>query len=69
MKSSGINTEIFKSHSTRHASTSAAYRAGMNIKAIKNSAGWIQKSEAFARFYNRPLQNENNLLEVITNNS
>lgn len=52
---SGINTDIFSAHSTRHAATSAAARRGITIDTIKNSAGWSKKSEVFAKFYNRPL--------------
>ena len=32
LEESGINTTIFKAHSTRHASTSAAARGGTNIE-------------------------------------
>lgn len=52
---SGINTSIFKAHSTRHASTSAASRRGINIDLIRKTAGWSDKSATFARFYNRPV--------------
>lgn len=69
MKASGIDISIFKSHSTRHASTSAVHRAGMNIDSIKNSAGWTKKSEVFAKFYNRPLVDECNFVEYLISNS
>lgn len=52
---SGIDTTIFSAHSTRHASTSAAKRAGVNIDIIRETAGWSVKSQTFARFYNREL--------------
>lgn len=55
LQKSGIDTSIFTSHSVRHASTSAACRAGLNIDLIKNTAGWTQSSSVFATFYNRPL--------------
>lgn len=51
----GIDTELFSSHSTRHASTSAAIRNGINIELIRKTAGWAQESNTFARFYNRPI--------------
>nr|CAI5858009.1 unnamed protein product [Callosobruchus analis] len=38
--------------------TSAAFRAGISIEVIKSMAGWTQKSNMFARFYNRPLSND-----------
>ena len=52
---SGIDTEIFSAHSTRHASTSAACRRGVNIETIRKAASWTQTSNVFARFYNRPV--------------
>lgn len=51
----GIDVSIFKAHSCRHASTSAAQRAGVSLDIIRDSAGWSKNSETFARFYNRPL--------------
>lgn len=51
----GIDISIFTSHSTRHAGSSAAFRAGVNIDEIRKSAGWSQNSSTFAKFYNRPL--------------
>lgn len=53
LTSSGINTNIFCAYSTRHASTSAAKRSGVNIDVIRKTAGWSEKSGTFARFYNR----------------
>lgn len=50
---SGINTDVFSAYSTRHASTSAAKRSGVNIDAIKKAAGWSVKSGTLAKFYNR----------------
>lgn len=52
---SGIDISKFSSHSTRHASTSAANRQGVNIDVIRNTAGWSKESQVFARFYNLPL--------------
>ncbi|KYM94000.1 hypothetical protein ALC62_15389 [Cyphomyrmex costatus] len=52
---SGINTEIFSAHSTRHASTSAAKKKGVSIDVIRKSAGWTKDSSTFARFYDRPI--------------
>lgn len=53
----GIDTNIFKAHSTRHASTSAALRQGVSIDVIRQTAGWTQQSTVFANVYNRPLSN------------
>lgn len=51
----GLDTNIFSAYSTRHASTSAAKRRGVNIDIIRSSAGWSEKSDTFAKFYNRPV--------------
>lgn len=55
LRSAGVDTDIFKAHSTRHASTSAALRNGLSVDSICKAAGWTSKSTTFARFYNRPL--------------
>lgn len=55
----GIYTRIFSGHSTRHASTSAAYSKGLNLETIKKTAGWSEKSEVFAKHYNRPVVKQN----------
>lgn len=55
LSKSGIDTSIFKAHSTRHASTSAAERQGMNIDVIRQTAGWSENSKVFALFYKRPV--------------
>lgn len=54
---SGIDTSTFTAHSTRHASTSAAQRLGVNIDQIMKTAGWSSGSHTFAKFYNRPINN------------
>ncbi|XP_066587638.1 uncharacterized protein [Prorops nasuta] len=51
----GIDTQKFKAHSTRHASTSAAFTKGVDINVIKNTAGWSNTSDMFSKFYNRPV--------------
>lgn len=55
LQKSGIDISSFSTHSTRHASTSKALRAGVNIEVIRNAAGWSQKSNVFVKFYNRPV--------------
>lgn len=55
LKDSGIDTSLFTGYSFRHASTSAAYRSGINIETIRKAAGWSNKSETFVKFYNRPV--------------
>lgn len=51
----GIDSVHFKPHSTRHVSTSAAFRKGVSLDTIQQTAGWTQQSATFAKFYNRPL--------------
>ncbi|CAB0000713.1 unnamed protein product [Nesidiocoris tenuis] len=67
LASSGVDTSQFSPHSTRHATTSAALRRGMSIDQIKSQAGWSQKSETFAKFYNRPLNHSDSILEHVFN--
>ncbi|XP_024879664.1 uncharacterized protein LOC112459668 isoform X1 [Temnothorax curvispinosus] len=55
LQESGIDTDIFSAHSTRHASTSAAKRKGINIDVIRKSAGWTERSATFTKFYDRPI--------------
>ncbi|XP_049866655.1 uncharacterized protein LOC126367268 [Pectinophora gossypiella] len=52
---SGIDTTIFGSHSTRHASTSKAKLAGVSLDVIRRTAGWSVSSSVFARFYNKDI--------------
>ncbi|CAH2217094.1 jg25651 [Pararge aegeria aegeria] len=55
LQESGIDTSLFSAHSTRHASTSAAFRAGISVDVIRKTAGWSDQSAVFANFYNRPI--------------
>lgn len=55
LKAAGIDTNKYSSYSTRHAATSAAYRAGTNIEEIRKRAGWTQTSQVFNIFYNKPI--------------
>ncbi|XP_050311935.1 uncharacterized protein LOC126747394 [Anthonomus grandis grandis] len=66
---SGIDTDIFKSHSVRHATTSAAFRCGLDIDLIRITAGWTEKSTVFNTFYNLPLsKNSADFSKCIINN-
>lgn len=67
---SGIDTTVFSAHSTRHATTSAAQRAGVSLDVIRKTAGWSDQSATFANFYNRPLINDgSNFVNVLFNNT
>lgn len=59
MSKSGIDVNIFSAYSTRHASTFAAKRQGVNIDLIRKTASWSKDSETFARFYDRCVTSEN----------
>lgn len=61
MNDAGIDTAVFKPHSTRGAATSAAY---LFIHEIMSTAGWRSDS-IFAKFYDRPITNESNFAEAI----
>lgn len=58
LKKSGIDVINFKAYSTRHASTSAAHRAGTSIDTIRATAGWSKESEIFFKYYNRPIKDQ-----------
>ena len=68
MKDAGINTSVFKFHSTRGAATSAAKAANVPIHEIMHTAGWRSDS-IFAKFYDRPITNESNFAEAILTSS
>lgn len=57
----GIDANMFSAHSTRHAAASRAHSLGVNIDAIRNTAGWSGNSNTFARFYNRNIVNNEDL--------
>ena len=52
----GIDTSIFKAHSVRGASASAAYERGASLQDILDIADWSTDS-TFRRFYYRPRHN------------
>lgn len=51
---SGIDTSVFKAHSTRSASTSSAKESGLPLTSILETAGW-SNARTFHRFYYRQL--------------
>lgn len=57
LKESGVDTEVFTAYSTRHASTSMAFKAGTSIETIRAAAGWSKESEVFFKYYNRDIKN------------
>lgn len=65
LKETGIK-EHFTAYSVRHAATSAADRLNVPINDILASAGWARTS-TFAKFYNRPLLEEEEEIQHETN--
>lgn len=61
----GVDTSTFSAYSTRHASTSAARSAGVSLDIIRRAAGWTKTSETFARFYNRPINDDSEFARSI----
>ena len=55
MKESGVDMEIFGSHSTRAVSTSKCKAAGWSFKEISKSAGWSTE-RFFALYYDKPIE-------------
>lgn len=55
MAKAGIDTSVYKAHSTRAAVTSAAKGKKVPIDTILSTAGWSSES-TFARFYDKPIQ-------------
>ena len=68
MHISGIDTTLFKAHSTRAASASRAKLSGISIDSILESVGWTNEP-TFARFYDKPIidieQYNNAVLSVV----
>ena len=55
MTSAGVDTTIFKPHSTRTAATSRAKSASVPIQEILKTAGW-SSSRCFDKFYDKPAE-------------
>ena len=51
----GIDTSIFKAHSTRSAAASAAANAGITTGDILKAADWSSET-VFTKFYYKPLR-------------
>ncbi len=57
LKQAGIDN--FTGHSTRAAASSVAKRSNVDLATILRAAGW-SKATTFNKFYNKPLQVQNN---------
>lgn len=67
LEESGVDVSVYSAHSTRHASTSAAAAAGVSVDVIRKAAGWTSSSQAFAKFYNRPIIDEGKFATSVCN--
>ena len=65
LEKSGIDISVFTAHSVRHAVTSTALIKGIDLSAIRRTAGWSKNSEVFARFYNRPIIKEDSFVFTV----
>ena len=59
MTASGIDTSIFKPHSTRSASASKAWMSGIALDHILDTAGWTQEN-TFSKYYKKEIITEGN---------
>ena len=64
----GIDTSVYKAHSTRIASVSAAANAGVTTNQILEAADWSSES-FFQRFYYRPHSNTGGAAVLATNSA
>ena len=56
MGAAGIDISVFKAHSVRGVSTSAAANRGVTTDEILDAADWSTES-SFQRFYYKPIHN------------
>ena len=64
---SGINTDIFKPHSTRSASSSHARLSGLSLSDILKIGSWSNET-TWEKFYSKPILTfEEKFLEVVIN--
>ena len=54
MARAGIDTSVFKAHSTRSASTSKAATSGVAVPDILKLADWSLNTNTFEKFYYKP---------------
>ena len=59
LKEAGIDTNVFKAHSTRGESTSKANKFGISVQQIMQKANW-KSASTFQKFYNKPVSSNEN---------
>lgn len=60
----GIDKQ-FTAHSTRHASTSQAFKKNLSLDVIRKTAGWSNNSAVFQNYYLRPIFNKSQFAKAI----
>ena len=60
----GIDTSVFKPHSTRGAATSKANKFGLSAEQILNKANWKSVS-TFQKYYNKPIQTGDEFAQTV----
>lgn len=55
LANAGIDINKFSAYSVKHAATSTAFKNGILLSTIRRTACWSEKSEAFPRFYQCPI--------------
>ena len=65
LSKASIDTSIFKAHSIRSASTSAATDAGLSVSEIVEAADWSSTS-VFEKFYYHPPESSSFSLSIIS---
>lgn len=68
LKTAGIDTDKYRAHSTRAASTSAANRGDVPVASILEQAGWASE-RTFRRFYNKPKDAKTSFSQAITHSA
>ena len=64
---SGIDTDIFKAHSTRSAATSKASNVAISLTEIIKQGHW-SNSSTFKKFYHKEIRNKD-MFQNITNSA
>jgi hypothetical protein len=64
LSTAGIDTEVFKAHSSRGATTSKAARSGLAIESIVQKANW-SNVRTFQRFYHKEVANTDKFAERV----
>jgi hypothetical protein len=57
LHAAGIDTDTFKAHSTRGASTSKANKLGLSVEQSMKIANW-KSATSFQKFYNKPVESD-----------